>query len=61
MGVHEVYYYLYPHSVGLVNELLELVGGSEARGNAEKIGAVISERAIVGVFDDSHYLDHIIA
>ena len=59
--MHQVYYYLYPHSVRLVDQLLELVRRAEARGNAEKIGAVVSERAIVGVLDDSHYLDDIVA
>lgn len=56
VGMHQIDHHLDSEGVGCIYQLLELVGSAETRGNTEKTGNVVSERAIVWMFNDAHHL-----
>ena len=49
------------HAVGVVDEMLQLVGGAETAGRGEEVGHVVAETAIVGMLLDGHDLDGIVS
>lgn len=49
------------HFVGLVDELLQFVGGAEAAGRRKETRHVVAETAIVGVFLNGHDLEAIVS
>ncbi len=59
--VHDVHDHGDAHRVRLVDELLELVGGAEARRCGVEVADVIAERAVVGVLLHGHELDGVVA
>ena len=61
VGVHEVHDDRQPQFVGPADELLELLGGSEARRGGEEARDVVAERAVVGVLGDGHQLHGVVA
>ena len=48
-------------SVGVVDESLEVVGGSEEVADGEEAGDVVAEGAVEGVLHDGHELDGVVA
>ena len=61
MRVHYIDDHLDAKPVGLVNQILEVVGGPLARRHCEEAGHVVAKAAIVSMLLDSHQLDAIIA
>mmetsp|Transcript_6310 Transcript_6310/g.10708 ORF Transcript_6310/g.10708 Transcript_6310/m.10708 type:complete len:559 (+) Transcript_6310:975-2651(+) len=59
--VHQVDHDLDAEPVGLVNQVLEVVGGAGARRHSKKSGDVVAEAGVVGVLLDGHQLDHVVA
>lgn len=61
VGVHEVDDHLDAPPMGLVDQLLELVGLAETTGDTEEVADVVAEGSVVGVLQDGHQLNHIVA
>src|SRR5574344_1210074 len=51
----------YPVGVGLIDQGLELLRGSETAAQCEEIGNLVTETAVVRVLLKGHYLNHIVA
>ena len=49
-----------PHAVRDIDQLAQLVGGTEAGGGGKEVGDMVAERAVVGVFHDGHQLDRVV-
>ena len=60
MAVHEVHDDMNTPSVRVVDEGFQLIRRTETTGSREEIGHMVSERTVVRVLLDSHYLDAVI-
>jgi hypothetical protein len=61
MRVNDIYDYLNPMFMSLVNHFFKLIRLTETRRNTEKVGDVVAERTIIRMLHNTHDLNHIVA
>ena len=60
MGVYQIQQNGDAEFVGAVHQILKFLGIAEAAGSGEKVGDLIAERAVIGMFHDGHKLHGVV-
>ena len=58
--MHQIDYDPDAHAVGLIDQILEVIGATASRGDCEEASDVISEGTVVSMFLAGHKLNHIV-
>ena len=60
VGMNQIHHDCHAHPMGLIDQVLQLLGGSKPGGGGKEAGDMVSETPVVRMFGDGHQLNGVV-